>query len=75
MDSRTNRAGTHSYSHIWILTLKRIYAEGLQQIIDGRGKGGAEPMVALREFGGKGERLITATNNKQQGERGSPKAN
>jgi len=23
--------GIYPYSHIWILTLKRIYAEGLQQ--------------------------------------------
>jgi hypothetical protein len=39
VDSRTNRAGSNSYGHIWILTLKRICAEGLQQIMHGRGKG------------------------------------
>ena len=31
VDPRINRGGSNSYSHIWILTLKRIYAEGLQQ--------------------------------------------
>ena len=31
MDSRISRGGIHPYSHIWILTLKRIHAEGLQQ--------------------------------------------
>ena len=29
--SWTRWGGTHSYGYIWILTLKRIYAEGLQQ--------------------------------------------
>lgn len=33
MDSRISRGGSNPYGHIWILTLKRIYAEGLQQII------------------------------------------
>ena len=31
MDSRISRGGSNPYGHIWILTLKRIYAEGLQQ--------------------------------------------
>jgi hypothetical protein len=26
-----SRGGSNPYSHIWILTMKRIYAEGLQQ--------------------------------------------
>ena len=39
VDSRANRTGGNSYGHIWILTLKRICAEGLQQIMHGRGKG------------------------------------
>lgn len=33
VDSRISRGGSNPYSHIWILTLKRIYAEGLQQIM------------------------------------------
>ena len=32
MDSWINRSGGYLYRNIWILTLKRIYAEGLQQI-------------------------------------------
>ena len=31
MDSRISRGGSNPYSHIWILTMKRIHAEGLQQ--------------------------------------------
>jgi len=31
VDSWTHRGGNYSYRHIWILTLKRIHAEGLQQ--------------------------------------------
>jgi hypothetical protein len=31
VDSRISRGGSNPYGHIWILTLKRIYAEGLQQ--------------------------------------------
>jgi phosphatidylserine/phosphatidylglycerophosphate/cardiolipin synthase-like enzyme len=31
LGSWVDRGGIYSYSHIWILTLKRIYAEGLQQ--------------------------------------------
>jgi len=31
MGSWSNRGGTYPYKYIWILTLKRIYAEGLQQ--------------------------------------------
>jgi hypothetical protein len=27
----SNRGGTYPYEHIWILTMKGIYAEGLQQ--------------------------------------------
>jgi hypothetical protein len=30
VDSRISRGGSNPYGHIWILTLKRIYAEGLQ---------------------------------------------
>jgi hypothetical protein len=33
MDSWINRGISNPYSYIWILTLKGIYAEGLQQII------------------------------------------
>jgi hypothetical protein len=33
VDSRISRGGSNLDGHIWILTLKRIYAEGLQQII------------------------------------------
>ena len=35
MDSRISRGGSNPYGHIWILTLKRFYAEGLQQIMQG----------------------------------------
>jgi hypothetical protein len=31
LGSWTHRGGTYSDGYIWILTLKRIYAEGLQQ--------------------------------------------
>jgi hypothetical protein len=30
MDPWTDRGGNYPYRHIWILTLKGIYAEGLQ---------------------------------------------
>jgi hypothetical protein len=33
VDSRIGRGPSNPYGHIWILTLKGIYAEGLQQII------------------------------------------
>ena len=32
-DTWTDGGGSYPYRYIWILTLKRIYAEGLQQII------------------------------------------
>jgi len=39
MDSRISRGGINPYSHIWILTLKRNDAEGLQQ------KNGENPLI------------------------------
>jgi hypothetical protein len=47
MDSRTNRAGSNSYGHIWILTLKRICAEGLQQIMHRKGCYGLPRLLAF----------------------------
>ena len=56
MDSRTHRACGNSYSDIWILTLKRICAEGLQQIMHGIRKEGTGFTIVFREFGGRSDR-------------------
>ena len=58
MDSRTNRAGSNPYGHIWILTLKRICAEGLQQIM--HRAGGGKPDREMRREGDQGNRGLGA---------------